>query len=551
MEYVKASIQELVPDGILPSIANLDSTLQPMGLFLTIFVDGVNENRRLSELDNSILHLLDWTSSHRVKIVLTCRDIYANFFRVSDWEPFLRAVIRERLNQFSRDEYRAATELYLRHYSITCTLMEEAERACRHPLLLRFFCEAYGQIDGVPINLGTIRDIRLKELFSVYLSRKLEQIREAVSHRDSRLIHRFVQEIALKMFDSGSGALPLEEIEVATGERDTSTQDSIYVHFLDEDIILEEHPGESLEEKRVSFVYEEFMEFLLARALLTRRVNGMRMTPNELFATLEVSSRSWVNARGVVEYIGLMLIDGEYDHPRSSAEIFLTSLAKSDEVWRSAFWSIVGKCAEQRLGSDIFDLFPLALPGLRNRNSIQSLLAASSRLSESAAALIAATILWSAVLPNVFTWGNLEELPTMTDTQVAEMADALGDKLAAGEKHSYPAPEFLAAIFESVQGFLKPDSAQAIKDVARSHGSPGAAFPEEATARAIRVIWKAFPSLQPMLLNGIFCSAEAVRIVCADRLKFVEHARPQLRVICHRLAAVEGATEVGDFLRRV
>lgn len=549
---VIASIQQLVPNGMPAAVDYLDSILDVHGLFLTIFVDGINENRRLGELDESILHLLDWAASHRMKIVLTCRDIYANFFRISDWEPLLRTVVRERLNQFSTDEYREATELYLRHYSITCTLRDEAERACRHPLLLRFFCEAYGQIEGTLVNLGEIRDIRLKELFSIYLSRKFEQIREALNHRDARLIQRFVQEIALKMFESSAGVLPLEEVETATGERDTSTHESIYVRLLDEDIVLEEHPGGSLEEKRVSFVYEEFMEFLLARALLTRRVNGKRMSPVELFEVLAISNRTWVNARGVAEYVGLMLIEGEHDYTRLNAETFLSCLATSDDVWRSAFWSVIGKCPEQRLGSDIFDLFPLALPGLKSRKAIQSLLGASSRLSESSAALIAATILWSTLLPNVFTWRHLEALPTMREEEVQQLSELLCSKLPESERYSPPTPGFIAAMFESIQPFLTKSVAQKIKSIARSHGRPGhTPEPEQATAQTIRVIWNAFPALQPKLLNGIFSSAHSVRVVCADRLRFVDSAKPQIQALCRPLAVCEGATEVGDLLRRV
>ena len=48
---------------------------------------------------------------------------------------------------FSTKEHEQALTLYLDHYKITGKPVGDAAEQCRHPLLLRFFCEAYKEQD--------------------------------------------------------------------------------------------------------------------------------------------------------------------------------------------------------------------------------------------------------------------------------------------------------------------------------------------------------------------------------------------------------------------
>src|SRR5207249_5772593 len=116
--------------------------------FLAVFIDGINESRRLPEYNEAMIRLLEWSKSHRIKIVTSCRDIYWEFFNYSRWEANVSDLFRNELNRFSQEEYSSALPLYLDYYNISCQLAEAASQACKHPLLLRFFCEAYGSING-------------------------------------------------------------------------------------------------------------------------------------------------------------------------------------------------------------------------------------------------------------------------------------------------------------------------------------------------------------------------------------------------------------------
>lgn len=98
-----------------------------------------------------------------MRVTISCRDIYWSFFEAEKWDNFLFETRRNELYQFSSEEYEKAIELYFQHFHLRCTLIDEARNACHHPLLLRFFCEAYGRLVGEWVNVGIIRDIRFHE----------------------------------------------------------------------------------------------------------------------------------------------------------------------------------------------------------------------------------------------------------------------------------------------------------------------------------------------------------------------------------------------------
>jgi hypothetical protein len=223
----------------------------------------------------------------------------------------IKEIVQKKLDVFSIFEYQSVVPLYLDYYNIKCELKDEARIACHHPLLLRFFCEAYGNTDGREIYIGEIRDIRLKELFSVYLSRKTDQIRTSLNHHNNYIVNQYLLDLVIYMFQNSIPVIMSNEIIKATGDRDISTENSLYLRLLDEDIILAEEPGHNSDTWRISFVYEEFMEYVLARSILRDPDRIKLSNVEDIFNLLDKAQEKWINARGVGEYIALMLIEEE------------------------------------------------------------------------------------------------------------------------------------------------------------------------------------------------------------------------------------------------
>jgi hypothetical protein len=390
---VEQVIREGLADDVEAPMAALDALLDPSGEFLSVFIDGINENRRISDLDEAILYFLEWASHHRIRVTISCRDIYWSFFEEDRWRPFVGGLRRGDLQEFSVEEHEKALPLYLTHYRIRCKLEGSALTACRHPLLLRFFCEAYASPGGGWRELGTMRDIRLKELFDEYYARKTDQIRRSVRHRNADLARAFLSYLGANLYDTGSVGLLTTDIARVTGERDTTTANSLYLRFLDEDVILEEDPTADVECRRVHFVYEEFMEYVIARVLKGRFSPWGRSKGQELLQELRCKVHEWVNARGVGEYVALATLGSSEPSEVEGGFELLAAMLGAGHVWLEAFWAVVGKLPDRAVEARLFDLLYAALCATHRAGYIRDALDALIRYEPAAGRRLAAALL--------------------------------------------------------------------------------------------------------------------------------------------------------------
>jgi hypothetical protein len=527
-------------------LSDFDRLLAKEDQHLTIFIDGINENRHLGDLDLSIESFLEWAQHHRIRIIITCRDIYWEFFNSDNWARNVQRVIREQLNQFAPTEYDFALPLYLDHYNINCTLAADAKEACHHPLLLRFFCEAYGSIEGKTIDLGDVWDIRLKELFDVYLRRKTEQIRTSMEHRNPDLVFRYLFSLVAFLFKNFTTAISTSELEDATGDPDTSTRNSLYLHLLDEDIIIEEEPAEEVHKRRVSFVYEEFMEYLLASSVLLRPKSLAATNVSEIFATLDASLAKWVNVRGVGEYIALMLLGGEHGYSRHDAITFLGMMARSGKTWCEAFWSVVSKCSENQLGPDLFDEFYFAIDTLSHPKTIVKALNAMFRYDRVSCNKLASIILWSSTFPKVLGWTELSTLEQKNEDELAEVSKRLCSRIETKGFSAAPGNLSNEKFLESVIPFLETKVKRKVEDALRQYRIEVGGF----GIQAFLLFSKSFPEHTPFLINGLFSLEPSVRSFCAYRLRFEKDCAKQVSSLCKQLAAVESDQQLRRLLQQ-
>ncbi|HEX2988952.1 MAG TPA: effector-associated domain EAD1-containing protein, partial [Chloroflexota bacterium] len=109
----------------------LDQLLQDRGLFLHVFIDGINESRSIPAMDTALASFLEWSSHHRLRVSISCRDIYWDFFDYDKWSQYVHHTIHNKLHQFTPSESARARDLYFAHFGIKCTLVGNAETACR------------------------------------------------------------------------------------------------------------------------------------------------------------------------------------------------------------------------------------------------------------------------------------------------------------------------------------------------------------------------------------------------------------------------------------
>jgi hypothetical protein len=548
IKRVTDCIRNLIPIGDKADpMGYLDQVLLANQEFLHIFIDGINECRRITEFNETIILFLEWASLHRIRVTISCRDIYWGFFDSDRWEQYANKISENKLYQFTTKEYEKALPAYLKHYRIRCDLVGDALAACQHPLLLRFFCEAYSSREDKWVHIGTIKDIRLKELFDVYLENKTDQIRHFLNHKNTDTVVRFLLDMADHLYKYQATFLMTYDIHTATGHEDTSTQDSLYLRLLDEDIIIEEQPADNIDYRRVHFVYEEFMEYIIAKSFLHKKRRNLYSAIGDIFNELNSALDNWVNARGVVEYLIIMLLGSNNLEEREQGFELLTMLVKTEGIWIEAFWSSLGKLPLSALQPRLFDfLYPaIQVTPTRKQKYIKEALLTMSKYSEVGVDKLASIFLWSAILPNVLKWSDIVMLDEMSTTELLALAEKLSQEHINNRKFSSLAiVKGSTNILGWVIPYLDSQAREKIKKKARTYGSTLG----NNISHIMHYVRAIHPEYQPYLLNGLFHEDIEIATVCADNLRFVTQNRGAIVFICRHLAGVESRPKIKRYL---
>jgi len=274
---------------------------------ILIFIDGINENSNGLMLKRALQRMLATCLDKDILFCVSCRDIFWDFFSDEFWDEFVFETAKDRLYNFTQKEFGIALERYMSYYRIDCRMQGEALDKCRQPLLLRFFCEAYGDPNGDMIYLGNVTEIRLKKLFDDYWDRKIKNIKDSLSFRNGRDIELFLYAVSDYMWKNRTRNIPLNEIQVITKHSDFNSDKSLYLRILDEDIILEEGSSSKLE-PWVTFVYDEFMEYSIAKGIIKSLPENisyidLEQTINKLLDNYN----EFPNIEGVISYLCIIL----------------------------------------------------------------------------------------------------------------------------------------------------------------------------------------------------------------------------------------------------
>ncbi|MEM1254981.1 MAG: serine protease [Cyanobacteria bacterium P01_H01_bin.21] len=328
---------------------------------ITILIDGINEYHDPAELRRELEYILEITYQTGVRFLVSCRDYYWGLFEADFWNEYTRVTsslpgekrTKRKLANFSYAEDSDAFEKYFAHFNIRVRPEGNAREQFRHPLLLRFFCETYrGQ------NMGTIRDVRLKDLFDCYWDNKLLSVAERMIVQGevgivaelADFVGNCLTQIAGKMLDTNNRTLPVRTAqELTDSSLKRSVLQSPYGRILDEYIILEElselyDPNEV----NVAFVFEEFMEYSMARSLFERW--AIKKTNEILLEITDLTQKyeSFSQVLGVVLYVALMLKE------KRKIALWPLLINQGDE-WKTIVIEAFHKLPREEIDDGVFD----------------------------------------------------------------------------------------------------------------------------------------------------------------------------------------------------
>jgi hypothetical protein len=308
-EFIKhlSSVYPIGFDPILEGVA----LLGPRDSNCVLVIDGINEHHDPRAFNAVLKSLVRRYYNKPVQFIVSCRDIYWRYFEDDWWRAHGALVARDALYEFTRIEFGAALPKYFDAFDIAARPRGAASEQLRHPLLLRFFCEAFRGSPASPTCIGELSELRLLDLFDAYCDKKFDQIRGRLGLIDADEIHQYVRMIALQMLAVRSRQLSIanvaSEARLRFGEQSIRAVGSRYVQILDEDVLIEERPVDSLGHALVSFVYDEFMEYIIARAVwseLSESAGGVQSTLAARTLELLKMQSQFVSITGITIYLG-------------------------------------------------------------------------------------------------------------------------------------------------------------------------------------------------------------------------------------------------------
>lgn len=226
---------------------------------IIVFIDAINENSNFRLMIKSLLRCLRSKYAPMFRFILSCRDIsWTLSYSNSDLREYV--LIKMHLGEFTEIESNQAIVKYLNTYKLIVNLGKSALLRLRHPLLLRFFCEAYHDANNKTNNLGPIDDFSLKSVFDLYWKNKLANIQGMLQHSSSFRAENMLKSFVFKMMKTKTHEVFLKDIISAEVQNPESETIEIFQSLLDEYIIIE-----STNQNKIRFVYEEFMAYVMGR----------------------------------------------------------------------------------------------------------------------------------------------------------------------------------------------------------------------------------------------------------------------------------------------
>lgn len=261
------------------ALAELNALALRMNRPISVIVDGINEHKQIQAFSHFLEKLIERILIYpNIKIILTCREEYFEErfrnFRVSSFSTAIHFIhnLGHSMNELHKKQM---VRGYLRFFKLEPSFVSSraAEVLEKDTLLLRMFCEAYGNINAQEtIRLPALVDIYREKVFKEYLRRKIEsaaeyeedhaRIRLAPGNAYRQVLRHIIQTmIERKQFsDISVSDVPAELHEAAAslvGEDVIVRKDLVDVKgVLDTKVEV------------INFTFDEFRDFLLADHLV-------------------------------------------------------------------------------------------------------------------------------------------------------------------------------------------------------------------------------------------------------------------------------------------
>jgi energy-coupling factor transporter ATP-binding protein EcfA2 len=300
--YIQRQLESFLPGNFFNWMNRIKQILDnPSRQCLFILIDGINENSNLPLFIRLLRDFIIQIEDKRIKIILSCRNIFWDLFSAT-LKPSLFKTKTIELNEFNEQEINQAIRLYFKRFNIQSSFDASNLLSLRNPLLLRFFCEAYRDCQ-----LDKVSNLELLSVFNLYVERVEAKIVEQLGLLRTEQIIGLLTKLGHRMWLKRKTSLKFSELEITPEEASKST--SIYNLIRSENLIFEESLQFSATQRNVRFLYDEFMEYIIARSWLEQLAVSQELeTKIEIILQEAVSTlSSFSPAFGAIIFLDKML----------------------------------------------------------------------------------------------------------------------------------------------------------------------------------------------------------------------------------------------------
>ncbi|WP_293139799.1 NACHT domain-containing NTPase [Okeania sp. SIO3I5] len=300
--YIQRQLESLLPGNFDNWMNRIKQILDnPSRQYLFILIDGINENSNLPLFVRSLRDFIIQLEDKRIKLILSCRNIFWDLFYAT-LKPSLFQTKTIELNEFNEQEINQAIRLYFKRFNIQSSFDASNLLSLRNPLLLRFFCEAYRDYQ-----FDKVSNLELFSVFNLYLERVEAKIIQQFGLLRTEQIIGFLTKLGHQMWLKRKTSLNLSELEITSEEANKST--SLYNLIRSENLIFEESLQFSVTQRNVRFLYDEFMEYIIAQSWLEQLALSQELETKIELLLQEVASilSSFSPSFGAILFLDKML----------------------------------------------------------------------------------------------------------------------------------------------------------------------------------------------------------------------------------------------------
>jgi len=278
-EYFVKSIFGDRANGLDDALAYLSKFAAESNAPVIIIIDGINEHKNIQDFSHYLEKLVERALEYKhIKIILTCRSEYFeerfSNFKQSSFAEEIRFIdnFERHMSEVHKDQM---VEGYFRFFNLRYPYISQraSEILENDTLLLRMFCEAYGNVSAEEeIQLPQIVDIYRESIFRKYLERKIQgateydedssRLRVGIENKYRQVLRYIIQLMVQRE----------QYADIPIADFPTEDHDALGV-LLGEDVIVRKDlvNVDNILDGRVeviNFAFDEFRDFLLANYLV-------------------------------------------------------------------------------------------------------------------------------------------------------------------------------------------------------------------------------------------------------------------------------------------